>query len=518
MSLALVTETAREVRRLAQAGSDLARGDFRLERLREPLTTAGAKVPVFAKLAEAVGALTSAESAADTPDWLLSVATLAQAILATQAETGVGTAGEELRPLATTPTPGGTVAPYRQLEPVLTALSTTGSGRLEIVKHAFEQGHFNDLRLAAAAVRGLGDPLADIGSFLANTVLPALGAGIVPLLQTGLDPQGGKAHARRLGLIAQLRGPAENALYQEALENGSKEVKAAAVLAHVHVPGAEPMLRDLAAKGSKETRQAALTALGRLGSEENLRAVANFFLAESRPGNVDHQTGFVVVRAVASVAMSEMLAAEARRLLAALVREPERLWRDGTDDLEVRQFRRLIMALHGRADAASVALLRHAFAELSRALPTGDGLLAHIADGLLNGSGTVEDYVLVASSRGRFHQLFPYVFAAAFFTRSPQEVYEEFASLLLEATNQQRGIFRLVLHDFGLLEPGDAESVLERAGRKPRFSDRQQRRAAIQISGKEYQLGPLGDWPERRWDPHWAKQIEAARKLGGWPN
>ncbi len=61
MSLALVTETAREVRRLAQAGSDLARGDFRLERLREPLAAAGAKVPVFAKLAEAIGALTAAE-------------------------------------------------------------------------------------------------------------------------------------------------------------------------------------------------------------------------------------------------------------------------------------------------------------------------------------------------------------------------------------------------------------------------------------------------------------------------
>lgn len=314
MSLALVTETAREVRRLAQAGSDLARGDFRLERLREPLQTAGAKVPVFGKLAESVGALVSAESAVDTPDRLLTVMTLAQAILATQAETGVT---GELQPLATTPAPGGTTAPYRQLEPVLTALSTTGSGRLEVVKHGFEQGHFRDLRLAAAAVRGLGDPAADIGTFLHDTVLPTYGPVILPLLRAGLDLQGGRAHARRLTLIARFAGPAENALYREAADTGSKEVKVAAVAALGHDPDATPRLRELAKKGAKEVRAAALGALGQLGDAADIP-----LLLDTLRGANGAELALHAVRANRSPALTGALVAAGRTDLATLLAAP----------------------------------------------------------------------------------------------------------------------------------------------------------------------------------------------------
>ena len=66
MSLALIEETAKEARRLAIAGSPLAVGDFRLKKLVPPLEQAGAKVPVFAQVAKAIGDLvngTEAESA-----------------------------------------------------------------------------------------------------------------------------------------------------------------------------------------------------------------------------------------------------------------------------------------------------------------------------------------------------------------------------------------------------------------------------------------------------------------------
>ena len=49
MSLALVEESSKEVRRLAIAGSTLAVGDFRLKKLIGPLEQAGAKEPVFAQ-------------------------------------------------------------------------------------------------------------------------------------------------------------------------------------------------------------------------------------------------------------------------------------------------------------------------------------------------------------------------------------------------------------------------------------------------------------------------------------
>src|SRR5678809_1185990 len=87
MSLALIQESAKEVRRLSIAGSNLAVGDFRLKKLVPPLEQAGAKVPVFAQVAKAINDLVNgkeAESAAN----LLSLSTLLNAILYTQGQTG----------------------------------------------------------------------------------------------------------------------------------------------------------------------------------------------------------------------------------------------------------------------------------------------------------------------------------------------------------------------------------------------------------------------------------------------
>ena len=53
MSIAVLTQVYDEARRLAIAGSVVARGDFRLKKLLPPLEQAGAKAPVFAKVAEA---------------------------------------------------------------------------------------------------------------------------------------------------------------------------------------------------------------------------------------------------------------------------------------------------------------------------------------------------------------------------------------------------------------------------------------------------------------------------------
>ena len=100
MSLALIQESAKEVRRLAIAGSPLAVGDFRLKKLLPPLEQAGAKVPVFAQVAKAIGDLvngTEANSAAN----LLGLSTLLNAILYTQGQTGSGGDYRELEVFAT---------------------------------------------------------------------------------------------------------------------------------------------------------------------------------------------------------------------------------------------------------------------------------------------------------------------------------------------------------------------------------------------------------------------------------
>ena len=98
MSMQTLTQVYDEMRRLAIAGSAVAPGDFRLKKLVASLEQAGAKAPVFAKVAEtAKGVVESHEKTAAAR--LLDLATLVNAILYTQGETGMPGA---LTPIETT--------------------------------------------------------------------------------------------------------------------------------------------------------------------------------------------------------------------------------------------------------------------------------------------------------------------------------------------------------------------------------------------------------------------------------
>ena len=97
MSIPVLIQVYDEMRRLAIAGSSVAPGDFRLQEAVPPLEQAGQKAPVFAKVAEAVRRLVESDEKTSAAA-LLELATLVNAILYTQGETGI--AGE-LKPLET---------------------------------------------------------------------------------------------------------------------------------------------------------------------------------------------------------------------------------------------------------------------------------------------------------------------------------------------------------------------------------------------------------------------------------
>src|SRR5439155_23843005 len=151
---------------------------------------------------------------------LLELTSLVSAVLYTQGETGV--AGP-LEPIETTDL-GGEAAQIsaRPLKPLLEALSSTGSGRLELVKDAHERGAFRDLRLVKPALDGLDDPYADVADFLADKVLPMYGKVILPELRKKYDPKGTKGHPRRLKLMHALDPAGTRDLVKQALEDGLK--------------------------------------------------------------------------------------------------------------------------------------------------------------------------------------------------------------------------------------------------------------------------------------------------------
>src|SRR5688572_28912359 len=224
MSIPVLVEVYDEMRRLAIAGSAVASSDFRLKKLIAPLQKSGEKAPVFAKVAQAVEAVVNSNEKSASAA-LLELTTLVNAILYTQGETG---AAGELKPLETTDLGGTpTQAGARVLKPLLEALSSTGSGRMELIRDAFDRGTFKDLRLVKPALNAIDDPYPEIGDFIAEKVLPLYGKAILPEMRARIDVKGRGGHINRLQLMHRLDPQGSRDVVQLALNEGSKEMKVA---------------------------------------------------------------------------------------------------------------------------------------------------------------------------------------------------------------------------------------------------------------------------------------------------
>src|SRR5712691_5193519 len=270
MSIAVLTQVYDEMRRLAIAGSVVAGGDFRLKKLIAPLEKAGEKAAVFAKVAQAAQAVVeSNEKTASAA--LLELTTLVNAILYTQGETGI--AGE-LKPIETTDLGGQqTQASARVLKPLLEALSTTGSGRLELIRDAIERGAFRDLRLVKPALRAIDDPYPEIGDLIADKVLPLYGKAILPELRAKFDLNGKSGNLRRLSLMHQLDPAGSRELVKQVLDEGSKELKVVAIECLGDSDEDLAYLLEQSKAKAKDVRAAALGALTKLNLKEAVQTV-----------------------------------------------------------------------------------------------------------------------------------------------------------------------------------------------------------------------------------------------------
>ena len=261
MSIPVLNQVYEEMRRLAIAGSMVAAGDFRLKKLLPPLEQAGAKAPVFAKVAQAVKAVVESPESASASA-LLELTTLVTAILYTQGEVG---ADGPLEPIETVDLGApATQAGARVLKPLLEALSTTGSGRLELIRDAHERGAFRDLRLIKPALAALDDVYPEIADLIAEKVLPIYGKAILPELRAKFDVKGRGGHPRRLRLMHRLDPAAARDLVKQALDAGSKEVKIAALECLGDHPEDLSYLIEQAAAKAQDVRAAAYQALAKI--------------------------------------------------------------------------------------------------------------------------------------------------------------------------------------------------------------------------------------------------------------
>lgn len=432
MSIAVLSQVYDETRRLAIAGSNLAAGDFRLKKLVPPLEKAGEKAPVFAKVAGAIQNVIDSDTKTASQA-LLELSTLVTAILYTQGKTG---AGGKLKAIKSTdfgmPTSD---ASARVLKPLIESLTTTGSGRLEMIRDAHKRGAFKDLRLVKPAVAAIDDVYAEIGDFVAMNVLPLYGKAILPELRETFDVKGKGGHVRRLRLMHELDPEGTHELVEEALESGSKEMKVAAISC---LKGSKKhlsyMLGQSVAK-AKEVRQAALN------------AIATF---------TDNEVVDTLLKALAGkdlgIAAGPVSQNRSPKLLKQLLEDSQTQFDEMLSTKDKAKRKKAVSRFHGllsafvtRDDKKSEAFLtgcfdqRDAIAKVKSDGIDGASVIQKLASLMVRSNSKAAQKQLVDAHESLEPEVLEWAIIAALRTRTPKQVYDLFAPYYLAKPEKKRG-------------------------------------------------------------------------------
>lgn len=434
MSIGVLVQVHEEARRLAIAGAAVASGDFRLKKLVAPLEQAGAKAPVFARVAQAAQAVVDSNEK-NASAALLDLATLVNAILYTQGETGI--AGEMTTLETTGLDAGETQASARVLKPLLDALGSTGSGRLELVRDAIERGIFRDLRLVRPSLNALDDPYPEIAALVAAKVLPLYRKAILPELRAKLDLKGGGGNVHRLQLLHKIDPEGTRAIIKQALEDGSREIRVAAVECLGTAGDDLVCLLDQVKSKAKDVRAAALRALA------GARSAAAEIVAALKRAIDGSDLELIADRLTESEIpdVRDYVLAQAEKQILDTLSEKDAK-KQGTAIERLMQFSR---TLHGRTDAKAEAFLIKCFDAVPalakiKSTPSGQDFNELLARVMSEGTATLQRRLAAAHKTLSGEMLGP-AYAAARETFTPAEFYKEFSPLLvgLKAKGGKKG-------------------------------------------------------------------------------
>jgi hypothetical protein len=429
MSIPLLSQVHGEIRRLSIAGSAVAGGDFRLKKLVPALEQAGKQAPVFAKVAQSVDKLLASDerSSAET---LLEVSTLVNAVLYTQGETD---APGDLEPIESVDLgTRQTRNSARVLKPLLEALTTTGSGRVETVKDACDRGLFLDLRLVGPALSAIDDPYPEIAELIAERVLPLYGRTIAGELREKLDLGGRAGHVRRLQLLHRLDPQAARELVKRALEEGSKEMKVAAIACLGDDPEDLGFLLTQTKARAAEVRSAALKALSKSTSGDAVAAIRAAFLGG------DSELAVEPVRNSKSPQVLAFVLDEARAQWAALFKEKDK----AKAGKIVERVLMILECLRGRDDKATGELLTEWFAGRAKLSaikgdPGGKDVERRLIGVMATGPAAAQAAIVDAHSELDADALAA-AFAAAIRSRKPDEVFKLFSPYLTAKVDSKK--------------------------------------------------------------------------------
>lgn len=275
-----------ELNRLFIAGSKFAKNDPRLQKYIPILKKLGEKAPVFNKLAQEVEALLQAESQ-QSAEKLLSVSTLLYSVLYTQGVTIQAEATKALQEPNVSIADVNTTYSYLQLKPVLQALTQSNSGRLEVLKDAFERGIFKDSRTFGYLSYALADKYTELADYVLQTIIPTCGQAMLPFLLSDFRLEDRTENVRRLRLLYQLKYAEMDSLtdkiFSESLPN--LQAEAISIIAEKKDTQTEDFIMSLTGDKNKLVREASYKALAILGTQRSIDKLLALYETNKAKGN-----------------------------------------------------------------------------------------------------------------------------------------------------------------------------------------------------------------------------------------
>ena len=277
-----------ELNRLFIAGSKFAKNDPRLQKHVPILKKLGEKAPVFNKLAQEVESLLQVEST-QAAEELLNVATLLYSVLYTQGVTieAETEKSEQVPTIALADV--NTTYSYLQLKPVLQALTESKSGRLEVLKDAFERKLFDDSRTYGYLSYALADKYTELADYVEETIIPTCGKAMLPFLLSDFRFEDKTEHIRRLRLLYQLGYEGLDALADKIFAENLPNLQAEAViiLSDKKDEKTEDFIISLASDKNKVVRGAAYKALAKLGTQRSIDKLYELYSNNKQKGNAE---------------------------------------------------------------------------------------------------------------------------------------------------------------------------------------------------------------------------------------
>ncbi|EKY13076.1 HEAT repeat domain-containing protein [Capnocytophaga sp. oral taxon 324] len=275
-----------ELNRLFIAGSKFAKNDPRLQKYIPILKKLGEKAPVFNKLAQEVEALLQVESQ-QSAEKLLNVSTLLYSVLYTQGVTIQAEATKALQEPNVSIADVNTTYSYLQLKPVLQALTQSNSGRLEVLKDAFERGIFKDSRTFGYLSYALADKYTELADYVLQTIIPTCGQAMLPFLLSDFRLEDRTENVRRLRLLYQLKYAEMDSLtdkiFSESLPN--LQAEAISIIAEKKDTQTEDFIMSLTGDKNKLVREASYKALAILGTQRSIDKLLALYETNKAKGN-----------------------------------------------------------------------------------------------------------------------------------------------------------------------------------------------------------------------------------------